>query len=53
MMPDKADAVLEEVGRDRETPIFMITAYGSVGRGRRAQARRQRQRSTARDNESC
>src|SRR4026208_625525 len=32
MMPDKSGMqVLEEVrARDRETPIFMITAYGSV-----------------------
>ncbi len=32
MMPDRSGMeVLEEVrGRDRETPIFMITAYGSV-----------------------
>jgi DNA-binding NtrC family response regulator len=32
MMPDRSGmSVLEEVrGRDRETPIFMITAYGSV-----------------------
>jgi DNA-binding NtrC family response regulator len=32
MMPDKSGMqVLEEIrGRDRETPIFLITAYGSV-----------------------
>src|ERR1039457_783560 len=32
MMPDRSGMdVLHEVrGRDRETPIFMITAYGSV-----------------------
>src|ERR1019366_4579670 len=32
MMPDRSGMeVLKEVrGRDRETPIFMITAYGSV-----------------------
>ena len=32
MMPDKSGMqVLQEVrGRDRETPIFMITAYGSI-----------------------
>ena len=32
MMPDKSGLeVLEEIrGRDRETPIFLITAYGSV-----------------------
>src|SRR6202163_3494311 len=32
MMPDKSGMqVLEEIrGRDRETPIFLITAYGSI-----------------------
>src|SRR5215469_15002054 len=32
MLPDKSGMqVLEEVrGRDRETPIFMLTAYGSI-----------------------
>src|SRR6266446_10597280 len=32
MMPDKSGMqVLEEIrGRDRDTPIFLITAYGSV-----------------------
>ncbi len=45
MMPDKSGMqVLEEIrARDRETPIFLITAYGSVrGRRGRAEARRQR-----------
>ena len=45
MMPDKSGMqVLEEIrARDRETPIFMITAYGSVEVAvRRAEARRQR-----------
>ncbi len=32
MMPDRSgmDVLREVRGRDRETPIFMITAYGSV-----------------------
>src|SRR5579862_4948244 len=32
MMPDKSGMqVLEEIrGRDRETPVFLLTAYGSV-----------------------
>ena len=45
MMPDRSGMdVLHEVRkRDRETPIFMITAYGSVEAAvRRAEARRQR-----------
>ena len=45
MMPDKSGMeVLEEIrARDRETPIFMITAYGSVEVAvHGAEARRQR-----------